>query len=150
MLHAVVRNGRLVLDEPSDLPDGTVVELGIFSPSTIAPDALGFVDADLQPAIQRIYRLWEAVTHGQLEAVEFFRTSLLADLERVRDVRVASPDAIREAKRQLMGTPASEIRAQVLSGIELTLFGARLPQPPEAEYAKHRGSLVSEDRSDVG
>lgn len=39
-LKAVVKNGRLVLDAPTDLPEGTVVELAIV-------DADGDVDPEL-------------------------------------------------------------------------------------------------------
>lgn len=134
MLHAVVKNGRLVLDEPSDLPDGTVVELGVYSPSTFAPDALGFIDKELQPAIHVMYRLWEAVMDGQAEHIPLLRSQLLAALEHGQSDRVEDLNASRDALRRLSQVPASDIRPQDLSRLELALFGSRLPQPAEDEY----------------
>ena len=37
-LKAVVRNGRLLLDEPTDLPDGTEVELVVREAATTSPE----------------------------------------------------------------------------------------------------------------
>jgi hypothetical protein len=63
-LQAVVRNGRIVLDAPTDLPHGTVVELGVFSPETIPSDAMAFLPNELQPAITTISNLWCAPCNG--------------------------------------------------------------------------------------
>jgi hypothetical protein len=148
MLHAVVKNGRLVLDEPSDLPDGTVVKLGVSSPSEIAPDALGFIDEALKPAIHAFYRLWEAVTNGRQEQIPLLRAQLLATLERGESARVGSLDVLRDATRQLSQVPAIEIRPQDLTRLELAVFGARLPQRAEDEY-EDRARGAAKGASDV-
>ena len=125
-MKAIVKNGRLTLDEPSDLPEGTVVELGVRSPGTIAPDALAFVDGALQPAIRTLYRLWEALDAGESERLVLLRQQLMRDLEGV--------PAGREPLKTLAAAAASDVRPQHLSALELAVFGARLPQPPEGEY----------------
>ena len=126
MMKAIVKNGRLTLDEPSDLPDGTEVELGVHSPGTIAPDALGFVERALQPAIHTIYRMWEALDRGEVENIDLHREQLMRDLEGVR--------AGREPMKTLAEIVAANVRPQHLSGLELAVFGARLPQPADGEY----------------
>jgi hypothetical protein len=128
-MKAIVKNGRLILDEASDLPEGTVVELGIHLPGTLAPDALGFIEEGLQAAIPTIYRMWEALDAGESERIAVHREQLVRDLEGLR--------AARDPLKALALTPAGEIRVQHLSGLELALFGARLPQPPEGEYRVH-------------
>jgi hypothetical protein len=128
-MKAIVKNGRLMLDEPSDLPEGTEVELGVHSPGTLSPDALGLVEAGLQPAIRAIYRLWEAVDAGETERIAFHREQLMRDLDGLR----AGADPLKA----LASTPVRAIRPQHLSGLELAVFGARLPQPPEGEYRAH-------------
>jgi len=72
MLKAHVRNGRLVLDEPTELPEGAAVEL-----VAIATDA----DADLDPEdrARLLAALAESesdVEHGRLVAADDVLASL--------------------------------------------------------------------------
>ncbi len=46
-LKAVVRNGRLVLDEPTDLPEGAVVELAVVDDGD-DPELLAELDASAE------------------------------------------------------------------------------------------------------
>lgn len=68
---AIVRNGRLVLDEPTDLPEGTVLQL--------------VVDDVMELTTQEQKELEAAVAEGraQLENGEYIHADeLLADLGR--------------------------------------------------------------------
>ena len=124
MLHAVVKNGRIVLDEPTDLPEGTSVVLGVYSPSTVAPDATAFLPAPLQPVIATLTELRRALDGGQTDLAAFHRSQLNADLQGVEQT-----DRVSTALRRLMSAPAVEIRRQDVAALELALFDARLPQP---------------------
>jgi len=54
-LHARVRNGRLVLDEPTDLPEGSVVELvAVEEPSD--PAELAALDAAIRRGLEEADR----------------------------------------------------------------------------------------------
>jgi len=55
-MHAQVRNGHLVIDEPTDLPEGTVVELKVVSPEDPWSDMEPDERAELEAAIEEGYR----------------------------------------------------------------------------------------------
>lgn len=59
-LKARVVNGRLVLDEPVDLPDGTILELVVADPGDSMDEAQrAALDAELEAA-------WAGVKNGDL------------------------------------------------------------------------------------
>jgi hypothetical protein len=133
-MKAIVKNGRLTLDEPSVLPEGTEVDLRVCSPATIAPEAVVFLDEELQPAIRTLYRLWDAVDGGKAGHIAVHQEQLIRDLDGVRKVVQASHEGVSEARRRLEAMKPSSMCPQDLTGLELTLFTARLPQPPQNEY----------------
>jgi len=50
-LKAHVRGGRLVLDEPTDLPEGTEVELTVVEDDDLTPEERARLDAALERSI---------------------------------------------------------------------------------------------------
>jgi hypothetical protein len=130
-LLAVVKNGRIVLDEATDLPEGTVVELGVYYPGTIASDAVGFLPTPLQPAVSTIYNLRQALTDGKTDMAAFYREQLVSDLNGAEVLPLLTVD-VAPALRQLLRAPATDIRRQDLAALELALFDARLPDADES------------------
>ena len=63
-LRALVRNGRLVLDEPTDLPEGTIVDLAPVD----SWDALD--DADRQALHEALARSADDAAHGRVVPAE--------------------------------------------------------------------------------
>ena len=64
ILHARVQNGRVLVDEPTDLPDGAKVELLLL-------DAAADMDVDEQAALEAsIRRGLEEADRGELHSVE--------------------------------------------------------------------------------
>lgn len=69
-LHAKVHNGRLILDVPTDLPEGTVVELEPI-------DALDDMDTEEREALMRhLERSMQQAEQGLLIPAEEVLTSL--------------------------------------------------------------------------
>lgn len=69
-LRAEVKNGRLVLDEPTSLPEGTVLELAVAEPE----DEL---DPEERAALHKaLAESWQSAQAGRLRPVE----RLLEDL----------------------------------------------------------------------
>ena len=70
-LHAVVKNGRLVLDEPSDLPEGQVVALLPLDELLAAAESYagdGAVTFELLPAAPREFKKPKAMDAAALIA----------------------------------------------------------------------------------
>lgn len=55
-LIARVRNGRLVLDAPTDLPDGTEVELEPIDELELTPDERAALDAAIEESVAQADR----------------------------------------------------------------------------------------------
>jgi hypothetical protein len=73
ILHARVRNGRVTVDEPTDLPDGAKVDLLLL-------DAATDMDAEEQAALEAsIARGLAEADHGELQSIE----EVLARLRRI-------------------------------------------------------------------
>ncbi len=55
-LQARVRNGRLVLDEPTDLPEGQVVYLELAGEGEMDPEERAALDASIRESLEQMSR----------------------------------------------------------------------------------------------
>jgi hypothetical protein len=73
ILHALARNGRVVVDEPTSLPDGVKVDLLVL-------DAAGEMPADEETALEAsLRRGLEQADRGEIHSVD----DVLARLRRI-------------------------------------------------------------------
>jgi hypothetical protein len=63
-LKAIVKKGRLVLDEPTDLPEGTVLEL------VVDDEGDDLDDAERQALNAAISKAWESAKAGNLRCAD--------------------------------------------------------------------------------
>lgn len=56
ILHARVKNGHLVVDEPTELPEGTVVDLMRLDDDDMSPEERLEIDASIDRGIEQMNR----------------------------------------------------------------------------------------------
>lgn len=64
ILRAIVKNGRLVVDEPTSLPEGTVLDL------TVDDEGDDLDDGERQALLAAITKAWASAKAGRLRTVD--------------------------------------------------------------------------------
>lgn len=100
-MHARVVNGKWVLDDPSGLPEGTVVEL-VTRP--VAPVGDVFIDDKIREYIHAIVVAANATTRPGVDRELVDHAKAIATREKRRyvtphDVKLAAPDVLGRSER---------------------------------------------------